>query len=63
MAMGNNTTIIPEETTLDEQRVINAVAKLKEFDPDFVLHLEQLANLAQTNKFLFRAGISFLNKR
>lgn len=56
-------TVIPQKETEREQRIKNAIAKLAEFDPEIVIHLEQLADLAATNKYLFKVGLSFLKKR
>ena len=56
-------TQIDSKTVEDQERIQAAVTKLAQYDPDIVLHLEQLADLAQTNKLLFQMGISFLKKR
>lgn len=55
--------IIPEEQSINEQRIQAAIAKLSKFDKDIVLHLEQLAELAEKNKPLFLIGLNFLKKR
>ena len=59
----NNNIIILEETTEEEQRINDAIKKLKQFDKEIVLHLEQLADLAQRNKPLFTLGLNFLKRR
>ena len=56
-------TVIPNKETEKEQRIKNAVAKLAEFDKDIVIHLEQLADMAASNKYLFQVGLSFLKAR
>jgi len=55
--------IIPVEQTIDEARLQDAIVKLKKYDNDIVLHLEQLANLAEKNKYLFNIGLTFLKNR
>lgn len=61
--MTEATKIIPVEETLKEIRIKKAIEKLNKFDKDIVLHLEQLADLAETNKFMFQMGLNFLKKR
>lgn len=63
--MGNssNVTLIPIEQTQDEARINKAILKLKLYDPNIVLHLEQLADLAERNKPLFNLGLNFLKRR
>ena len=56
-------TVIPKQETEKDQRIKNAMAKLAEFDKDIVIHLEQLADLAATNKYMFQVGLSFLKQR
>jgi hypothetical protein len=51
------------EETEEEIRLKNAISKLKKFDKDAVLHLEQLADLAERNKSLFTLGLTFLKRR
>ena len=58
-----NVFVIPMEISQDEQRINAAIAKLKKFDPAIVLHLEQLADLAERNKPLFNLGLNFLKRR
>jgi hypothetical protein len=58
----NNVEIISVEISLDETRLNNAIKKLKQFDKDIVLHLEQLANLAEKNKAMFNLGLNFLKR-
>ena len=55
--------VIPMEVSQDEQKINAAIAKLKKFDPQIVLHLEQLADLAERNKPLFNLGLNFLKRR
>jgi len=61
--MNNNNVTILEETTEEEIKINEAIKKLKLFDKDIVLHLEQLADLAQRNKPLFTLGLNFLKRR
>jgi hypothetical protein len=58
-----NTITILEELTEEDTRINEAIKKLKVFDKDIVLHLEQLADLAQRNKPLFTLGLNFLKRR
>jgi len=61
--MSNDIVIIPEAEAKKEKRIREAIAKLEKHDPQFVTHLEQLANLAATNKILFQLGLNFLKNR
>jgi hypothetical protein len=63
MNNSNNILLIPMEETEEEIRLKNAISKLKKFDKDAVLHLEQLADLAERNKSLFTLGLTFLKRR
>jgi hypothetical protein len=51
------------EQTKDEIRLQEAIKKLKRFDTEIVLHLEQLADLAESNKLMFNLGLNFLKRR
>ena len=51
------------EETVDEKRLQEAIKKLRKFDKDIILHLEQLADLAERNKPLFNIGLNFLKRR
>lgn len=59
----NSVTLIPMEQTKEEQRLQEALKKLKRYDSDIITHLEQLANLAERNKPLFNLGLAFLKRR
>jgi hypothetical protein len=56
-------TLITMEHTSEELRLNSAISKLRKFDKDIVIHLEQLADLAESNKMLFNLGLNFLKKR
>ena len=59
----NNVILIPMNETAEEERLSAAIAKLKKFDQNIVVHLEQLADLAERNKPLFNVGLNFLKRR
>ena len=61
--MSNVVTLTPMEQTKDEIRLQEAIKKLKKFDNEILLHLEQLADLAERNKPLFTLGLNFLKRR
>ena len=58
-----NITVIPANQVIDNDRLEKAINKLKRFDQDIILHLEQLADLAEKNKPLFNLGLNFLKRR